>query len=252
MSGILRALETALAHEGLIILVAAVFVAGLVRGFSGFGTAMVYMPFAGAVLPPVWAVVTVIIFDTIGPLPNVPRAIRDSTPRDVVRLIAGASVTLPLGLFLLYHIDPQIFRWAISAVSLILLALLITGWRYDGALSRPMVYGAGAAGGLLGGFGGMAGPPVIMLYLSGRKAVQTVRANILLYLVGVDFVIFLVMAISGGMGAVPVMIGAILALPYLLGNVLGAAIFKPGREKSYRALAYALIAGAAISNLPIF
>ncbi len=248
MSGIAHAFAT----DGLPVLIAAVFLAGVVRGFSGFGTAMVYMPFAGSVLPPVWALITVIIFDAFGPLPNVPRAIRHSDPRDVLRLIAGASLTMPLGLYLLYHIDPDLFRWAISVVSLSLLALLMTGWRYDGLLTRRMVYGVGGAGGLLGGFGGLAGPPVIMLYLSGRKAAETVRANILLYLLGFDLVVLVVMAGSGGLSAVPVMIGVILSVPYLIGNIIGGAIFRPGRERTYRAMAYLLIAGAAVSNLPLF
>ncbi len=41
-----------IASEGFWMLVAVATVAGLVRGFSGFGTAMVYLPVAGQILTP--------------------------------------------------------------------------------------------------------------------------------------------------------------------------------------------------------
>ncbi len=238
--------------DGFWILVAAVFIAGLVRGFSGFGTSMIYMPFAGTVLPPVWALITVLVFDAFGPLPNVPRALRDGTPRDVIRLGAGAIIGLPLGLFLLYRLEPEVFRWIVSGTTLGLLALLIAGWRFEGEMPRPLTFVVGSLGGVLGGVSGLAGPPVIMLYMSSRRAVTVVRANILLYLLVVDFFSLAMMAISGELELRPVVIGILLTLPYLLANVIGAALFRPELEKLYRRLAYVLIAGAALSNLPLF
>ncbi len=238
--------------DGFWILVAAVFVAGLVRGFSGFGTSMIYMPFAGTVLPPVWALITVLVFDAFGPLPNVPRALRDGAPRDVMRLVLGAFLGVPLGLFLLYRIDPEVFRWLVSAVSLVLLVLLISGWRYKGEISRVLTLAIGSLGGVLGGISGLAGPPVIMFYMSSMRAVKVVRANILLYLLMFDFFSLAMMAISGLLEVQPVVIGILLTLPYLIANIIGAALFRPEFEKIYRRLAYTLIAGAALSNLPLF
>ena len=80
------ALAEAWATQGLYLLVFAVILAGLVRGFAGFGTAMIYMPIAGTVLPPVWALAAMMVFDALGPLPNVPRAWRDGRPRTPSRL----------------------------------------------------------------------------------------------------------------------------------------------------------------------
>jgi len=61
-----------IAGEGFWLLVAAAAVAGLVRGFSGFGTAMVYLPVAGQILSPFEALTTLLIMDLVGPLPNIP------------------------------------------------------------------------------------------------------------------------------------------------------------------------------------
>jgi uncharacterized protein len=240
------------ATEGLMTLIAAVFAAGLVRGFTGFGTSMVYMPFASTFLSPVWALITVLIFDMLGPLPNVPRALRDGAPRDVVRLGLGALIGLPLGLFLLYRIDPVIFRWLVSISALILLALLMSGWRYSGELARWKVLATGLFGGLLGGVSGLAGPPVIMLYMASRRAVETIRANILLYLLLTDVLALGIMAVSDRLSLTPLLIGLFLSVPYMLANIIGGWLFRPDRERIYRVFAYVLIAVSAISNLPVF
>jgi hypothetical protein len=41
-------------------------------------------------------------------------------------------------------------------------------------------------------------------------------------------------------------------LPYLLGNWLGAALFRPELELLYRRVAYAIIAASAILGLPVW
>ncbi len=111
---------------------------------------------------------------------------------------------------------------------------------------------SGAFGGVLGGLAGMAGPPVIMLYMSSTKAVSVIRANILLYLLLADILMIVMMGTTGLLEFRPVVIGAVLAVPYLMANIIGGYLFRPSLEKLYRALAYFLIAGSAIINLPLF
>ncbi len=245
------ALDAALATDGLWTLVGAVILAGLVRGFSGFGTTMVYMPFAATVLPPVWALITILVFDIFGPLPNIPRALREGEPRDVGRLALGALVALPAGVWLLTRLDPVPFRWILSAISLGLLALLVRGWRWQGRLAPVTLFGVGALAGFLGGLAGLSGPPVIMLYMSSARMVAVIRANILLFLALTDLIGLAVVGLKGLLLPEPVMIGLILTLPYLLANLAGAAIFVPGRARLYRAVAYLLIAVSSIINLPL-
>jgi len=246
------ALDAALATDGIWTLVIAVTLAGLVRGFSGFGTTMIYMPFAAGILPPVWALVTILVLDVFGPLPNIPRALREGEPRDVGRLALGAVVAMPLGVWLLTRLDPVLFRWILSAISLGLLALLVGGWRWQGRLAPVTLLGVGAVAGFLGGLAGLSGPPVIMLYMSSARMVAVIRANILLFLALTDLIGLTVVGSRGLLLPEPVMIGAILTLPYLLANLAGAAIFVPGRARLYRGVAYLLIAASSIVNLPLF
>ncbi|MCP5072558.1 MAG: sulfite exporter TauE/SafE family protein [Rhodobacteraceae bacterium] len=246
-----EAFQAAIATEGLWLLAAGVLVAGIVRGFSGFGSAMIFLPVAGQVVPPVWALTCMAVFDLFGPLPNVPRALRDGQPRDVIRLAAGAVVALPVGVFVLTRVEPTVFRYTVSLVALLLLPCLILGLRYRGQLTRIMIVGTGALGGFLAGVAGIGGPPVILLYMASPLSTAAIRANLMLFLLGLDTLLICVFGWSGLLELVPVMIGVLLIVPYTLGNITGAAIFDPDRAQLYRWVAYGIIAASALSGLPL-
>ncbi|WP_071673689.1 sulfite exporter TauE/SafE family protein [Nioella nitratireducens] len=243
---------SALTLSGLIWLAVTALVAGVVRGFSGFGTAMIYMPVAGQILTPVGALVTLTVMDVIGPLPNVPRAIKDGNKRDLMRLCAGLVVALPIGILALTRLPVEAFRYGVSGIALVLLGLLISGWRYHGRLTPPLVVGTGMLGGFLGGATGLAGPPVIMLYMASNLPARVVRASLLLYLVGVDVLMIGTLGIMGHLSLATVAIGAVLILPYMAGNIAGGWLFRPKFERGYRWVAYGLISVSALSGLPLF
>ncbi len=239
-----------LATPGLIWLIGAALAAGIVRGFAGFGTAMIYLPVAGQWLPPFEALTTLVVMDLIGPLPHVKRALRDGIAADVARLSAGMIVALPFGVYVLSLVAPEVFRYGVSFVTMSLLLLLIGGVRYTGALSRPVIYGTGAAGGFLAGSVGLPGPPVIMLYMASGHTPKVIRANNMLYLILSVVAMLAMFAIFGKLVLSAVGLGLALAVPYLLGNVAGGLIFRDEAERTYRMVAYAIIAASAVSGLP--
>ena len=239
----------ALAVPGIAWVFGAAFVAGLVRGFAGFGTAMIFLPIATQMLEPVWAVIVLILMDVIGPLPALPRALKDGHPRDLARLLLGTLLALPLGLAVLFSSDPGGFRIAVSALTLILLTLVISGVRYRGPMHPPLIYGTGMLAGFLGGAVAIPGPPVIMLYMASPHPAQVIRANTTAYLFCYDMLMLIGFLALGRMGGVPLVLGLLAALPYLAGNLGGAWVFRPGHEKTYRGVAYAIIAGSALSGL---
>ena len=246
---IAEAFSGALAIAGIEWVFAAAFVAGIVRGFAGFGTAMIFLPVAAQVISPVWSVAVLAVMDIIGPVPAIPKALRDGHPRDLMRLVAGTLVALPLGLAVLFAVDPSVFKVAVSVLSLGLLVLLIAGVRYRGELTKPMIYGTGAMAGFLGGAVAIPGPPVILLYMASPHPARVFRANNTVFLFCYDVLMLAGLAIAGKLGGVPVALGLVTALPYLAGNLVGGWSFQPGLEKVYRWVAYGIIAASALSGL---
>jgi uncharacterized membrane protein YfcA len=243
-------LATLLATDGLVWLVTAAFVAGLVRGFAGFGTAMIFLPAAAQFLTPFEALTVLIVKDLIGPLPNVPRAWRDGHPGDIARLGVGLVIAMPFGVWALTLVPVEVFRYGVSFVALALLVLLVMGFRYRGVLTKKLIYLTGGLGGLLGGSVGIPGPPVIMLYMASTHPPEVIRANNMIYLILADIVLLGLLVAFGEFVPGAIALGLLLALPYLLGNVAGGAIFRPGHERTYRAVAYAIILVSALNGLP--
>ena len=239
----------ALQFEGLIWLITAALLAGFVRGFSGFGSALIFMPLAGQFLPPLWCVMTLVAMDIFGPVPNLPRAHRGGRPM----MILGMGLALPLGLLVLGQMDTLLFRYLVSGIALSAPLALIAGFRIRAAFLTPKVlFGVGVCGGFLGGISGMPGPPVIILHMASRLAPAIIRANTMIYLFLFDLSLLLSMALSGDLVALPVVIGLVLLVPSMLGNIAGGYIFNPEKETFYRWVAYIVTLAAAVGSLPLW
>lgn len=246
------ALTAALAHPGLVWIAIAAFVAGAVRGFAGFGTALVFMPVAGAFLPPVWALVVLVVMDAFGPLPTLRRTLPDAVRGDVARLWLGMVLALPLGLWLLQGLDPWVFRLLISLAGIGVTAVLIAGLRYHGPMSPPLILGTGALSGFLGGLTGVPGPPVILLYMASPHPPALIRATTMIYLLLFDLTLLGMLGVMGELAAEPVLLGLVMAVPTMLGTTLGAALFRPAQARLYRLAGYGIVLASAILGLPFW
>lgn len=238
--------------DGLVWLFIAVVAAGLVRGFAGFGSGMIIMAVASSVLSPVAAVIFMMMAELLGPLPNLRAAWRDGAPRDVGRLMIGAIVAVPVGVWCLANMSADFFGWVVSTVVLVLLFALVSGWRYRGILTPRLTMATGALGGFMSGFAGIPGPPVIMLYMSSRLPIATIRANFLLYLLAIDVVMIAVFRVSDLFLWEIAVLGLLAGIPNVLANIAGARLFDPDAEGIFRAVAYIVIAASAILGLPIW
>jgi len=247
-----EAIPGALDVPGLGLLVAAAMLAGLVRGFAGFGTGLIFMPMAGAVLPPISAIVVMTAMDVIGLMPQVPRALARAERRDVARMVAGAAVALPLGLWLASGLPVGVFRWSLSFLALGMLALIVAGWRWHGPVGPALGYGTGALSGFLGGASGLAGPPAILLNVASDRPAYVIRANLMSYLVLFGCLLVALFLLTGAAGWADLALAAVLAIPFAAASLLGARLFDPARESFYRGAAYLIIAASALAGLPLW
>ena len=225
------ALSAALATPGLVWLLLVITVAGIIRGFTGFGTALIFAPVANIFLEP-RQVVTVIALTGL--------------------LVAAALLTVPVGLGLLDVLDRTAVRWIVTGIAGGMLAALVAGWRYTRPVPTPMLVPIGAAAGVMGGMTGLTGPVVILFYLAGRSLVRTVRANTILFLAALDAVIVANLALGGAITAKLLLLAVVVSLPYAATTAIGQALFDPRHETLYRRAAYAVIALAVVSGLPIW
>jgi hypothetical protein len=226
-------------------------VAGLARGFSGFGAALIFMPAASALVTPAVAAPVLLVMDGVLSAGFLPRAWRLAAKSAVAVMALGAVIGVPLGTYVLRRADPLPLRWAIAAAAVLMLALLMSGWRYHGKPHAAITAAVGALSGLFGGLAQLSGPPVVAYWLSDTAAVAAaVRANIILFF-GATTVFSLISYVAAGLITMTSLgLAAVAALPYALGLHAGARLFGRASEAVFRRLCFALIALSVAASLP--
>ena len=226
--------------------------AGVVRGFSGFGSAQIYIPLIAAVYSPRVAAVTLLLIDTVGPAPFAVRGFAHCTWREVLPMIVAAAVAIPVGTLALVVLDPIVLRWFIAVLVLSLVAVLATGWRYHGRPRLPVTVGVGLFSGFGAGAVQIAGPPVLLYWLGTATSAVTARANFLVYFLLLDLTSCAVYLWQGLITAELLALSLVLAIPFFLATAAGARYFHGASEELYRRIAYAIITLAALVSLPLF
>ncbi len=237
-----------LAFSFLIAAIVAV-IAGMVRGFAGFGAAMMMTPVFSALYGPQTGISLCLLLEIAVALPLLPRAVKYVDWRRIGLLMVAAVVGAPLGNFALTQVSPEPMRWAISGIVLAAVALLASGWRFQGQWRAPVTLGIGATSGFLNGLSGMAGPPIAFYYLAGNETVTRVRANLTTYFVFVDLAALLVFAGRGMVHWDTGVLALCLAPAVIAGGLLGERLFPLASETFYRRLALGLLVCVAIGSL---
>ncbi len=230
----------------------AVALAGLVRGFSGFGSAMIFIPLASMVVRPEVAVPLLFLADSLATIHITLPSLRRCSWREILPLLAGASLTVPLGVALLVSVDPSVMRWAISLTILLAVVTLASGWRLERSLPFAGTAAVGGLAGLAGGAASLYGPPLLLFWLGGRTGAVQVRDNIYA-IFGLLSVVAGVTQWLNGLLTMEVLREALVLLPvYVLAIIAGAWLFRRASEMFYRRAALGLCALAALGALPLW
>jgi uncharacterized membrane protein YfcA len=234
---------------------AGIFIAalsGAVKGFTGFGSALIYVPLMAAVYDPRLAAVTLLLIDFFGGLPLALRSAPQCDWRDLMPVWLGAIVAAPFGAMILLLVEPTALRWGIAALVLACLPILASGWRYHGRPVLPVKLGVGALAGLTGGAVQISGPPVITYWLGSRSSPAVIRANLLMFFELNGLSLGIVYVAKGLLTADAIALSLLLGGPFLLAMVVGARWFRGSSDQTYRRVAYIIIAAAALLSIPVF
>jgi len=234
-----------------IVVVAVVFLAGLMRGITGFGGAMLMAPPLSFLIGPVATVVTALILEATAALVMFPDALPKINKSVLASLILPACMTVPLGGYLLVTLDPLIARKFIAAVVVVFSLALLMGVRYSGQprLATSLLLG-GVVGVLLGSTS-VGAPPVILYLLSGPDPHTVTRANLTVFVTAIS-VVGLVMLLFAGAITGRLMISALLlCIPYLGATWLGGKLFGRLSEVAMRRLALTFMLVMGVVSLAI-
>ena len=248
----MTAVSAALADRRFLAALAIAAVSGFVRGFSGFGSALIYIPLIAAVYEPRIAAPTLLLIDLAGSTPFTIREFARCNWREVAPITLAAAVAAPFGTMALILVDPIVLRWLIAVISLGLLAVLASGWRYRGRPTLPVTTGVGIVAGLGSGAVQIAGPPVIIFWLGSADPAATVRANLMVFFLLMGAITAVIYLTQGILSVDVLALSVLLGVPFMAAMWAGAWWFRGASDASYRRAAYAIIVAAAIVSLPLW
>lgn len=226
----------------------AMFTAAFVRGFTGFGSSLMWVPSLSLVLPPVAVLPITFLLELGVSTQLVPGVRREADWPSVVRIVAGAAVGVPVGLSLVAAISESAARAGVASTVIVAAVLLSRGIRLKHTFSSAATISVGGAAGLLMGAVGIPGPPIFLYYLSAPIEMRISRASIIVLIFAVAGV-SCVTAFLNGMMDRDAMVRAALLLPIVLvGSFLGSRAFgRTDQEKARRfALALLFVMGGAL------
>ena len=241
-----------LADQRFYAVLAVAVLAGLVRGFSGFGSALIFIPLSSAIFGPRMATASFLLIDFFCTLPLFVRLYPISNKGEVWPLSLAAAVTIPLGAMFLQVVDPVHLRWGIAAIVLFLVTVLLSGWRLRREASLPLTIGVGLISGFSGGATQLVGPFAIVYWLGIPSPAAVVRANLVVLFALTGAVLCVAYFFQGLFPPPTVALSLLLSGPYVLSIFVGGYFFKGSSETLYRRVAYAIVATAALVSLPIF
>ncbi|MGY6269595.1 sulfite exporter TauE/SafE family protein [Achromobacter denitrificans] len=163
--------------------------AGFVQGLSGFGFGMVAMSFWAWTVDPKLAAAMVVFGALTGQLLAAFSVRRGFSMGRLLPFIAGGLLGIPLGVKLLPHLDPLVFKTFIGGLLAIWCPIMLFATRLPrisvgGKLADGVV---GAVGGIMGGIGGFTGViPTLWCTLRGfdrdvqRAVIQNFNLSMLM------------------------------------------------------------------------
>lgn len=165
---------------------ACVFIAAVVRGFSGFGFALLSISSVSIVLPPAVVVPTMWILDFVAGINLLPAIYREVSWRSIAWLVGAAVVATPLGVYALANAPTAWMRIALAVLVLVSAVALLSGFQLKREPGVAGTLATGFAAGLLNGSLGIGGPPIIVFYLGSPIAIATGRASMIAAFLAMD------------------------------------------------------------------
>ena len=233
----------------LVILFAIVFVAGIIRGFLGFGSALLTVPALSMLYGPAQAVVIGVLIEIPTSLGLLPVAIRESEPRTVWSMLLTFVVFVPVGALLLKAVDPALMKTVISFLVLLMVGIIALQDRMVLFLSRFGILFAGAVSGVAQGMTGMAGPLFVTALLARGESAILTRANIVASAGGL-IAISVISFWAFGLITTETIIYTSLATPsILLGVWAGSVLFRRLSHWNLRGIILVFLAVTAVVTL---
>ncbi len=226
---------------------AAIFLAAIVRGFSGFGFSLLSITAISLILPVAQIVPSIFLLEIAASLNLIPGIWREIDWKSLRWLMLGYVIGLPAGAYVLINAPADPTQIVLGIFVIATSIMMLRGFRLEKTPGPAACTGTGVASGVLNGAFGIGGPPVVLFYFSTPGAAAIGRASIIFFFLFTDLLGILYFA-TQGIVTQQSFVQFILWIPALLVGVwIGAHGFRRMNQEAFRRwVLIILIALAAI------
>ena len=227
----------------------AIVLGGFLRGFVGFGSALVVIPLLSLAIGPRAAIPLHALLEVVAVVQLMPAAVREADRTLVLPVVAALVVALPLGAWVLVTSDPKVIQVAISIVVLAMVALIASKWRLGTAPGPRLSLLAGGISGFVQGSVGVGGPPLVALALSKADPPDTTRGNIVALLAAIVIIAWPTLW-AYGLFTRDIIAATLAGIPLYVGAIwLGSRVFHGGGRGIHRTASLWLLVAIALATL---
>lgn len=222
-------------------LIPIVMLAGIVRGYAGFGFAAIAVVGLNFFLSPAQSVPIVLGLDVLCSFGLLRQALKQADYPTLKLLIIGAVLGIPVGLSLIIFIPEEILKLAICVVILVLALILMFDFRLRNAHKASTKLGFGIASGV-GTAGASVGGPMIVCYmLSSPLSTTTQRATMILFFIASESLAMLALFAGGLIDFDIIKLLLLLLFPTLISVRIGQWFFNKNAPKSLKHFALPIL-----------
>jgi len=240
---------TNLPPQDFAIAMAAVFLAGLVRGFAGFGLSAILMASIVTIIPPIELIPICYVLEAAASFTMFRGGMKNADMRIVWGLVIWSAIGVPLGLFATTSIDTDISRLIALAVILSLTIAQLLRVRPKFLASTMGLSVSGFAAGIVTGLASAGGMVVALYVIALRTDVKTMRASLIMFLF-IGMATSLVYLLLYDMMDQQAFLRGLIFVPIvLLGVLLGTLLFRPSLAHLYKRVCLILLISLCVAGL---
>lgn len=234
---VLSALLPDMSAGAAVLVIATVFLAGFLRGFTGFGFALAAVPVVTLFVEPAAVVPSIPIVAMVAGAEQLRRAWKTANWHAIQRLLVGAVLGAPFGVLALTYLPANAMRVLIGLVLLFAVLALWRGYRFKQRPPTSAQIGIGFTSGLLNGATAMGGPPVILFFLASPEGVAIGRASLLVYFFFISAWSIVAQTVAGLVDLKAVVLAMLMIPVMAVGNIIGDRLFDRAKASTYQRVA---------------
>jgi uncharacterized membrane protein YfcA len=233
----------------IVIVVLGAALAGFVQGLSGSNFGLVAMAVWAWTLDPTLTGPLVVCGSLMGQVLAAGALSRDFDHQRLLPMVVGGLIGVPMGVLLLHHTDPTLFR--------LMVGILLAAWCPLMLLSSglPRIYGdgrganagVGLLGGVMGGLGGLTGPvPALWAVLKGWDR-HTQRSTIQGFNLAMQVLTMIAYLVSGTVTWEALGLFPVVAISVLVPTLIGIRLYRRFSDQAFRKVVLGMLALSGVT-----